>query len=112
MSLIKHQIEHAIKQNKRNAKSLKSLLNISEQLEAEGWSPDMYKELITELERVQMCVLHRSVITDLIDLLGLIDVNALPRISELDDYGYKTEPCFSDYERVQAALRQALNGCP
>lgn len=110
---IKHQIEYAINVNQKNAESLRTLLNISETLEPEGWSPDLYAECINELRRVQMCVVHRSLVFDLLQLCELININDLAEYRSDDDgYGCDREITRSDYKRIIDRLEQALEGLP
>lgn len=106
---IKYQIEHAIAANERNAKSLKALLDLFSKLESEGWAPEIYAQCAKELYRVQMCVVHRSLIRDLFKMAERVDVDSL---SEHRDCDGDDEPAFTkdDFVRVRDALDAALAG--
>lgn len=108
---IKYQIEYAIAANEKNAKSLKALLDLFSKLEPEGWTPGIYAQCVKELYRVQMCVVHRSLIRDLFRMAEQVDIESLP---DLRSCGDDDEAAFTkdDFVRVKDALDSALAGIP
>ena len=111
---LKHQLEYALSANKRNAQALETMLEVYGKLEPEGWTPKIYDQCIRELYRVQMCVVHRSLINDLVRLADQINQDDLPerRFHYDDDDGDAPEFMRQDLQRIKDALQAALRGLP
>ncbi|AZV93561.1 hypothetical protein CBF45_07385 [Bordetella sp. J329] len=112
---IKHQIDASIAANERNIESLRQMRDLYGQLEPSGWTPGIYAAAVAELQRVQMCVLHRSVILDVLALSDEAD-EYLPdqafarRVGEDEE----DQPAFTRQKlnRLRDALKQSLAGLP
>lgn len=112
---IKHQIEASIAASERNIESLRQMRDLYGQLEPSGWTPGIYAAAVAELQRVQMCVLHRSVILDVLALSDEADEHlpdqAFPRRVGEDE---EDQPAFTRQKlnRLRDALKQSLAGLP
>ncbi|MFY1885169.1 hypothetical protein ACOTCJ_25810 [Achromobacter xylosoxidans] len=104
---LRHQVEYALKANAENAKALNAMLELFEKLEPEGWTPEIYAECVKELQRVHMCVIHRSLAWDLIRLIDATDPDYLNE-DDSDDPEI-TGPLLG---RFRESLSQALKGIP
>jgi len=109
-SALRHQVEHAIKVSKQNGTTLALMLELLDKIQPGGWTPKIYDQAVRELYRVQMCVVHRSLVLDLIRVLELVEVDALPeRVPHDKD---DDDPPFTkiDLTRVRDGLAAALKG--
>lgn len=104
---LRYQVEYALKANADNAKALQAMLELFEKLEPEGWTPEIYAECVKELQRVQMCVIHRSLAWDLIRLIDATDPVYLQE-DDSDD----PEITGTLLGRFRDSLSQALKGIP
>lgn len=107
---LRHQLEWALKANQRNAETLNSLLEIQKKLEPEGWTPDIYAHFIKELQRVQMCVVHRHLIIDILSMMDSeVETDHLPsgRFDDDDDSFTRR-----DFDRIRERLETSLSGLP
>ncbi|AYN21615.1 hypothetical protein [Alcaligenes aquatilis] len=109
---VKLQIEASIAANKKNIAALETMLDVYGSLEPNGWTPDIYHQCVSELQRVQMCVLHRSVIYDALKLADQIQ-EELPDKDRAVIYD-GDQPTFflQDLEPLRAALESSLQGIP
>lgn len=105
---VKHQIEASIAANKKNIAALEAMLDVYGSLESNGWTPEIYHQCVTELQRVQMCVLHRSVLHDVLKLADQVQ-------EELPDEDFDDDrPTFflQDLAPLREALESTLQGIP
>lgn len=108
---LKYQIERSLKASERNAETFHRLLKMVEQLEPNGWTPDTYAEIVKELYRVQMCVVHRSLVLDMKGAMKEIERDDLLKYRNCND---EVDDSFTgnQYGRLLDSLDHALMGHP
>jgi len=104
---VKQQIKASITANKKNIAALEAMLDVYGSLEPNGWTPEIYHQCVSELQRVQMCVVHRSVIHDVLKLADQVQ-------EDLPDENYDDDRQFflGDLAPLRAALEISLRGIP
>lgn len=106
MSWIKSEIQRSIKSKKTDIERLESISSVVAEYEEAGWTPDIYKDFVVELSRLGMCVVHRSVLTDVQVIIGWLDREQLLRDQDCPhEDGDLTINCV---ERVEAAIEQSF----